>query len=1606
MKKMWKRITAVLLVVVILGCASPFDTLIGANTLPLSICATAAQIGTCGDNVTWEFDGTHLIISGFGSMNDYSTSNTTPWDLWELSISGVIINEGVTSVGAYAFSGCKNLLTVELPRSINTISKLAFYGCKSLTQIIIPDNVVSIGEMAFSDSGLLEVIIPPSTASIGSSAFSGCSSLTSAVVYGRLLKMDYFIFQGCTNLERVRISDGAEEIGSGAFQGCTLLRSVVIPQSVKTIGNYAFRNCNSLQSVSFYNTLKNVSMYAFFGCTSLSDVFFTGGENEWKDITVGDNNDCLTSATVHYNSPDIFQKYKVGDVIEYGKYPQSKITDATLITTLSKLIDTWYSYDYYVGTGELNDGQMHASDYMKYTDVYYNGQKYRGVFFSQYRPYYTGYTSSADYSVQDENGYQPNTIYWFRWESLRWRVLDPSSGLVLCDTIIDSQPFNNYVVYDNGRYWVDPAKSVYANNYPKSSIYNWLAQEANSTSFLNVAFTKAEREGIIPTVLDNSAYSASYSEYSCNSTIDKIFLPSWNDVQNPIYQFPNTTSPDVSRKAQGSDYAKCQGLDINRVHNCSDWQLRSASFHSNGICGVLSNGEVYNSCFVDRTLDGVRPAMCIDFSTIEADQNDIPSIYGNETISLSGTISQEDYYINSSNYGTAYILTLDNPVTYCLYDDLMGYQGNQVEVSSIQVDENAKNYLGQHLYVTGSVLIGHNAHHIRTLVLSNCFYQTGDSRIKVYCTHDDLSVCTGESMSMAFALYKNNSEMAEWKKLSIVIGNPSVISVSDYLPLSIFNASNKGLYVNITGLSSGTSSITISDSDSGAYIILSINVFASIIGANSFKLDTVPEFYPDVICERNILTNFYNKSGLYVNNYQYTQNGSNGDYNVSFDVYNSKYYCAAVDVYDENGRWVDSVAVEKKTDISSIWDTGEAFYYLVADTVSGHALAYTAHSYSKKTHIDIQVPKGGYFTVSNNAINCPGVYFYNCIDMLCSAINGLSSYLIDHEIPFSTWSKGWEDKIFADLDFAELYMKHLLELTQKLGQNVIKSGYRDAVQHSTEAFEDDFNVVFGTDFKSVAKSLTKGAESIFEALTGPVGAALKTCFSISKNLDLLTQAMEFGYSYDNQVVSIHNKNIYYNNRTHVYNGVTVNDSYNSIDRDAVLQVFKVHVQKSDTITVMLNEQYDYDDYEVYNICFVKNESEVQPNGKVTVQIPIPYGMNKDTCDVLRRESNGQWTQLNATIQGNYLVFETDHFSYYAVAGSIAKSITIKQLPIQTSYVVGDILNVNGLTAEVIFENGKRTTVSSDQLLYSNTELWKAGKITITSTYGNVSTTFDVTVSAQSTSIPVTGVTVNPASVSLKIGDILQLTATVTPTSAMNKAVTWSSSNPNVASISNAGLVTAKAVGKATITVRTNDGGKTATCDVTVSSPDARPTGWVSNEIITLRKGETKTLTYFISCDKDAAFWYTYEDDGSSNLTFNTTAMSLTITANSLGRKVYYLGARIGTTEYYKLCSFTVDVVEPGITIQEHDVRIECKDRQTLHAIAYDAHMREQSVTWSSSNNSIARVDSNGTVYAVKKGVATITATAADGKIATCTVNVYYTWWQWLIIIFLLGFIWY
>ena len=299
--------------------------------------------------------------------------------------------------------------------------------------------------------------------------------------------------------------------------------------------------------------------------------------------------------------------YKVGDIIEFGFYPQSKVTDSSLVSALNKVAKKWVSYGYY--SGNDNMGSMTKGDWMKYSDFTYNGIKYRAVTFSQYRPYWTIYASSSGNSYQDDNGYTTNNVYYFKYEPLKWRVLDPSTGLVLCESIIDSQAYSN-TIYSYGTdpyasYWNDAEHTYYANDYATSSIRAWLNDD-----FYNTAFSSSQKASILTSELDNKAYD---SKYDSETTYDKVFLLSYSEMQNTAYGFPANRNPSSARQAKGTDYAKCQGLDVYWGNECSKYRLRSADYISYYACKVDSDGDLYTyqEWDVILTCYGVRPAIKI-----------------------------------------------------------------------------------------------------------------------------------------------------------------------------------------------------------------------------------------------------------------------------------------------------------------------------------------------------------------------------------------------------------------------------------------------------------------------------------------------------------------------------------------------------------------------------------------------------------------------------------------------------------------------------------------------------------------------------------------------------------------------------------------------------------------------------------------------------------------------------------------------------------------------------------------------------------------------------------------------------------------------------------
>ncbi len=304
---------------------------------PIVANAAIVDSGTCGDNLTWELDdnGT-LTIRGMGNMEDYGWWNAAPWESNRSDIKTVVIQDGVTTIGWYAFEGCSGLTSVTIPDSVTSIGDYAFSYCDSLTSITIPDNVTSIDDGTFEGcSGLTSIAIPDRVTSIGDNAFADCSGLTSIIIPNSVTSIGNSVFRDCTRLESIIIPDSVTTIGAWAFEGCTGLTSInvdsanqnycsidgnlfnksknlliqyaigkkdksyTIPGSITSIGDGAFAWCSSLTSVNIPDSVTSIGV-AFTWCDNLTDVYYSGSEAQWREMS--SNAGISSRAKIHYNS--------------------------------------------------------------------------------------------------------------------------------------------------------------------------------------------------------------------------------------------------------------------------------------------------------------------------------------------------------------------------------------------------------------------------------------------------------------------------------------------------------------------------------------------------------------------------------------------------------------------------------------------------------------------------------------------------------------------------------------------------------------------------------------------------------------------------------------------------------------------------------------------------------------------------------------------------------------------------------------------------------------------------------------------------------------------------------------------------------------------------------------------------------------------------------------------------------------------------------------------------------------------------------------------------------------------------------------------------------
>lgn len=263
-------------------------------------------------------------------------------------VESLVLPEGITTIGTYAFENTENLNSVQFPSSLKTINNYAFSrsnlsnlelpngietignstfsNCALLESVVLPNNITSLGtnifaycsvlkeielgnmatipnNLLYSCSALENIVIPNTVTAIGNNAFEYCSSLVKIELPNTVLTLGTYVFSYCSKLAEVKLSTGLTEISNYTFYNCRALTNIDLHEGILKIGNYAF--CNSgLSSIDFPSSITSIGDGAFAICNSLTSVELT---QNIETIGIGVFKDCasLTSATINSNLNDI-----------------------------------------------------------------------------------------------------------------------------------------------------------------------------------------------------------------------------------------------------------------------------------------------------------------------------------------------------------------------------------------------------------------------------------------------------------------------------------------------------------------------------------------------------------------------------------------------------------------------------------------------------------------------------------------------------------------------------------------------------------------------------------------------------------------------------------------------------------------------------------------------------------------------------------------------------------------------------------------------------------------------------------------------------------------------------------------------------------------------------------------------------------------------------------------------------------------------------------------------------------------------------------------------------------------------------------------------------
>lgn len=548
----------------------------------------------------------------------------------------------------------------------------------------------------------------------------------------------------------------------------------------------------------------------------------------------------------------------------------------------------------------------------------------------------------------------------------------------------------------------------------------------------------------------------------------------------------------------------------------------------------------------------------------------------------------------------------------------------------------------------------------------------------------------GSVSDLHIGYYSNGTLDSSVDKYIYTNSNSDIISLTD-----IGWSNEYGQKLKITAKEEGISTITVTNPVTSESSSLEIYVTGSDSGWNFYNI-------PKMVKEAGKVTNFYNFSGMVIDDFSYEEHKSSSGtvdyYKVKMNVYNSNNLYGAVTSYTSDGKVYGYYVIDKKSDYdksfvssckSLYYETGDLFYLI------SNKYYYSGKSVSKKTEVkEIDVPVGGYLSISNNIKESEVASVAN----FCGLVMDMATLIGD----------------FADMEddgewFDEVKNQTIKEILDKIIEEKLLDAFEKASAKTIKNFDisqdnikDFLNAVGEKMFKEFGENLTEEIEQKFYKVSGlasvgesvlkkviPTGWLIKLLYSFNEGCDFalcLNQYLKSG----NRPVGIQ---IYAPTDSSKYqtNGIKVDTSEDV--SNTVVHAYTV----SDTTKAGINNRtfkndatYYGERFKTYNITLYKNGIETQPSSTVTVRIPIPSNFNKlnrSGLKVYRNNEDGTLKDMNAHIEGEYIVFETDHFSYYSVVDENEPIISDELKFTGASLTLHNSLEINYKAPATLIDNG-------------------------------------------------------------------------------------------------------------------------------------------------------------------------------------------------------------------------------------------------------------------------------------------------------------------------------